>query len=282
MYEELTDKDLFQHIAEKVHKYCGIDLHSDKKRELIKGRLGRRVRELEFKNLREYFRYVDSDVSGKELAHMVDLLTTNHTHFFREKTHLDLLGSAFESRLQKTTGMLKYRIWSAVCSSGEEPYSIAMTLAEICPDLAKHDVKILATDISRTAVGKARAAIYDADLSQTIDLKILSKYFTKGGGQRERDVGLYSVIQDIRSLVSFAQLNLLDPWPMKGKFDAIFCRNVMIYFDTPTKERLVDRLTDYLSPDGSLYVGHSEGLVGICHQLKSVAPAVYKLKEDRK
>ena len=258
----------FEVIRDLVYDISGIDLRAGKE-GLVQSRLSKRLRKLGLADYDDYLALVESDSSGEELSHLIDLLTTNKTSFFREAQHLDylaerLLTPAFAERKP-------VRIWSAGCSSGEEPYSIAMVAKQV-PGGDRSDLRILATDLSTVVLARAKAALYEERHLDGVTPNILREYFqaVKQGKSR-----VYRVRDDLRAQVKFARLNLMDAWPMKGPFDAIFCRNVMIYFDKETQERLVSRFAGVLAPGGHLFVGHSESLSGIRHGLRYVRPAVY-------
>jgi chemotaxis protein methyltransferase CheR len=200
---------------------------------------------------------------------MVDVLTTNKTNFFRESEHLDYLRNEIITGLGKE----QIRIWSAGCSSGEEPYSIAITLCEAVPDIGKRDIKILATDISDRMMGQARQGLYDEETLKGMSLQLKHRYFEHAeAGISHR----YRVVPQLQSMVRFAKLNLMEEWPMRGLFDVIFCRNVMIYFDKPTQEKLVKRFWSQLRAGGYLMVGHSESLTFMAHDYRYIKPAVYQ------
>ena len=267
---KLSDKQ-FRHISNTVYKVSGIDLHQGKE-ELVKARLLKRLRHLRLANFERYLKYLEQDQSGLEVQSMVDVLTTNKTHFFRESEHLDFLKHEIVPKLDRE----RIRIWSAGCSSGEEPYSIAITLMEALPDIEKTDVKILATDISERMIAKAREGVYEQETLKTLPPQLYHKYFRILPSSQSRR---YQTIERVQARVSFAMLNLMEEWPMAGPFDVIFCRNVMIYFDKPTQERLVRRFWPLIKEGGYLMVGHSESLTFLSHEYRYVRPAVYqKLK----
>lgn len=199
---------------------------------------------------------------------MIDALTTHKTNFFREPEHFEFL----RSKALPTIKSDRIRIWSAGCSSGEEPFTIAITLLEELPDNHHMDVRILATDISITVLEKARQAEYEEDILGEVKPLVLQKYFTCARFKKPR---IYRLNPNAKSLVKFAQLNLMSEWPMKGPFDIIFCRNVMIYFDKPTQYRLIQRFGQLLRKGGYLFVGHSESLAVLSHPFHYVQPAVY-------
>jgi chemotaxis protein methyltransferase CheR len=260
----------FKHISEVVYRVSGIDLHQGKE-ELVKARLLKRLRHLKLHSFEKYLKYLDHDKSGQEIRAMVDVLTTNKTHFFREQEHLDFL----KSIVLPGIGESPLRIWSAGCSSGEEPYSIAMTVREALPDPDKRDIRILGTDISDRMLERARAGVYDQDMVKLLPAQLCQKYFECIQAKPSRR---YRVRPLIGSLVYFAKLNLMEEWPMSGPFDVIFCRNVMIYFDKPTQEKLVRRFWALLKDGGYLMVGHSESLTFLSHEYRYVRPAVYQKK----
>jgi len=266
--EELNTAQ-FNKIVDLVHRLCGIKLQEGKEM-LVQARLTKRLRELGLGKFEDYLEHVECDRSGGELSLMLDLLTTNKTSFFREMRHFEYLRRQVLPRL-KAPGK-KIRFWSAGCSSGEEPYSLAIQMREEIPDIDCRGVRILATDISTRMLDKARQATYPRDTLADVPAPLVQRYFTRVEGKAER---LYRVAESVSGMVQLARLNLLDPWPMKGPFDVILCRNVMIYFDRPTREALVSRFWELLQPGGHLFLGLSESLMGGTHGLRYVEPAVY-------
>lgn len=258
----------FDIISRLVYQVSGIDLHEGKE-ELVKARLIKRLRHLKIFGFDHYLKYLAKDKSGSEIRAMVDVLTTNKTNFFRESEHLDYLRDEIITGL----GNDQIRLWSAGCSSGEEPYSIAITLCEAIPDIGKCDIKILATDISDRMMEQARQGLYGEDTLKGMPPQLKRKYFQKA----EAGIGhRYRVVPLLQSMVCFAKLNLMDEWPMRGLFDVIFCRNVMIYFDKQTQEKLVKRFWSQLRAGGYLMVGHSESLTFMAHDYRYIKPAVYQ------
>jgi chemotaxis protein methyltransferase CheR len=257
----------FNQISEDVYRTCGIHLPGSKK-VLVKSRLAKRLRLLGLNDFTGYLDYVRQDASGREMSAMMEVLTTNKTCFFREAQHFDYLRLELLPQLRAQNRPI--RCWSAGCSSGEEPYTLAMLLQEELPQ--PYAAQILATDLSTRVLAKARAAIYEEELLSDVPVWLRQKYFTLVPGTPPRK---YQVLENIRALVRFARLNLMEPWPMKGPFDIIFCRNVMIYFDKPTQQTLVQRYTQLLRPGGLLFVGHAESLSALTHELRYVQPAVY-------
>ncbi|MDM7996887.1 MAG: protein-glutamate O-methyltransferase CheR [Acidobacteriota bacterium] len=275
IFQAVLHPEDFAQISQIVYKYSGIRLTHGKE-ELVRSRLIKRLRMLGLAGFDSYLQFIRDDRTSQELHTMIDALTTNKTSFFRENQHFDFMRTRIIPELRARGP--KVRIWSAGCSSGEEPYTIAMTLYEEWPQISQADVRILATDISSRILAKARSAEYEKEYLKDIPSEYLSKYFTLLGTAPTRTYG----IQDkIKKMIRFAQLNLMDTWPMKGPFDIIFCRNVMIYFDSATQGRLVRRFYDLLVPGGYLLVGHSESLVANSCGFKYVQPATYA-KEIRR
>lgn len=254
----------FGTIQRLLYETAGIALN-DAKRELVHSRLTRRIRRLGGGSISEYVDFVQTEEGRSELTEMVDILTTNKTSFFRESPHFDLLRRIARDRGPSARGMT---VWSAGCSSGEEAYTLAMVLAD-CP--SSDPARILATDISERVLERARAAIYGEDQVGPVPAEARQRHLKRGP-----EPGTWVVSDELRSMVRLGRLNLMGPWPMRGPFDAIFCRNVMIYFDTPTRQSLVQRFETLLPPGGFLFVGHSESLTALDHGLTYVQPAVYR------
>ncbi|MHC4945793.1 MAG: CheR family methyltransferase [Planctomycetota bacterium] len=271
--DELTEEQV-KNIAQMVKESTGINLHEGKT-ALIRARLAKRLRQLGLNSYRSYMQYLRADRSGDEFTYMLDSLSTNVTGFFREDAHFDYLARYYLSRAieRPRNGKRRMRIWSAGCSSGEEPYSIAIVLHETIPNLTTWDARILATDLSTRILSSARHGVYSRERVDSIPPFLRGKYFRC---IQQRPEKRYKVAGSLRGLVHFARLNLMGPWPMKGPFDVIFCRNVMIYFDKATQTRLINRYYDYLVPGGVLFMGHSESLAGIKHRFSFVQPAVYE------
>lgn len=230
----------------------------------MRARLAKRMRKLSIPDFSEYLELVGNSPARAEFGEMVDALTTNKTSFLRECAHFDYLRETVLPTLSNSV-----RIWSAGCSSGEEAYTLGMLLLDSNMLGAARDVRILATDISQRMLTTARAASYSADLMADVPADWQRRYWT-----RTLD-DAFVATQALRALVKFAPLNLMEQWPMRGPFDAIFCRNVMIYFDKQTQQRLVERFWSLLRPGGHLFVGHSESLTGTAHRFRYVQPAVY-------
>jgi chemotaxis protein methyltransferase CheR len=263
----LTAAD-FDAISRAVAEVAGIQLRAGKE-GLVRARLARRLRELGDRSFHDYLERVRADGSRRELAHMVDLLTTNKTSFFREAAHFDLLRERVLPEFGGAPGGL--RLWSAGCSSGEEAYTMAMVLRDALPDAAYAAARVLATDISARVLARARAGAYAEEQVADVPAELLRRHFTRDAAARGWAVGAA-----LRAPVRFAPLNLMGAWPMAGPFHAIWCRNVMIYFDKPTQAALVARFEALLAPGGYLCVGHSESLSAVGHGLAYVQPAAYR------
>lgn len=262
------NEEHFRKISEIVYRSSGINLKKGKE-ALVRARLAKRLRARGIFNVQAYLDYIESVEGSHEQALFIDVMTTNKTSFFREAEHFNYLRDQILPELKSR----RLRFWSAACSSGEEPYTLAIWLRENMADIDNRDVLILATDLSRRMLEKARLAVYPAEALQSLPSTQFKKYFSELNAQQERS---YRVDESIRKLVRLAWLNLLEPWPMKGPFNVIFCRNVMIYFDRPTQQRLIQRFYELLEPGGYLFVGHSEGLSSISHQFRYMRPATYR------
>ncbi len=271
----LTDKE-YNLLAKFIYDRSGINL-GDNKKELVKARLMKRIKFLRLESFRDYYEYLMADSTGEEIVKMLDAISTNVTSFFREKQHFKYLYSSALAEITSTKLSQKsnrIRIWSSACSSGEEPYTIAMIIHEFFQSLAGWDMKLLATDISTAALSLAKEGVYDREKTRIIPLTYLEKYFTKVFKDSRI---VYEVSQKLKDLIAFRRLNLMDEYfPFNGKFDIIFCRNVMIYFDKQTQEKLVNKFYRYLEPGGYLFIGHSESLIGTNLHMKPVAPAIYR------
>ena len=242
----------FRRIAAILYEDSGIHL-PEGKASLVFSRLSKRLRRLGLRSFRDYCALVSSPEGAPERQAMLSALTTNVTRFFREPHHFGDLGRHFADRwMEMARRGGRVRFWSAGCSSGEEAYSMAITVLSAMPDAAGHDVKILATDIDPLILERARAGVYSA---QSVEQRSPEQ---RDRWMRRRPEGDYAVAPEVRALVTFRELNLMATWPMKGPFQAIFCRNVAIYFDEASQERLWGRFGAYLAADGRLYIGHSE------------------------
>ena len=266
---EFTRED-FDYLRKIVTDTTGI-IADDDKYTMYYTRLARRVRKLGLKNFSEYRSYLNSH-RDTESIELVNSVTTNLTAFFRENHHFEFLAETIIGKA-KQRGDRKIRIWSAGCSTGEEPYSIAITLAENIPDYKSWDIKILATDIDSNVVKKASAGVYEINRVNGLDKVVLKKYFKKGTGKNS---GFVRVNPELRDMIRFDQLNLLHKWPINDIMDCIFCRNVVIYFDKPTKEKLVDRYAELIMDDGYLFMGHSESLYKSTEHFKLLGKTIYQ------
>jgi chemotaxis protein methyltransferase CheR len=267
METELNKKQ-FNKVSQLVYRLSGIKLGVGKE-ALVKARLVKRLRALGMGSFDEYLNHIENDEGGRELSRLIDVITTNKTGFFREIEHFNYLRENILPELKKP----RIRFWSAACSSGEEPFSLAILLRNEVPNIDSRDVKILATDISTTMLEKASDPVFREEDLQDLPVSVLKKYFAL---MRKEWPRTYRIKDNIRAMVKFAWLNLLGPWPMKRPFNIIFCRNVMIYFDKPTQQRLIKRFWHLLEPGGYLFVGHAEGLSSISHKFRYVRPATYR------
>jgi len=252
----LTDKE-FGFICDYVYNVTGIVL-GESKREMVYRRLSRVIRERKIDTFSEYCQILEANPEA-EKSFFINSITTNLTSFFRENHHFDFLrDKAFPELLHKNASTKRIRIWSSASSTGEEPYSLAITTVEsFANKLNSWDVKILATDIDSDVLTKAKAGVYDFKRIEDLPNNVRSRYFIKGTGLNENKV---KVIPEVKELLTFKQLNLLHEWPMTGTFDVIFCRNVIIYFDKKTQQELFARYYELLAPGGYLMLGHSENL----------------------
>lgn len=265
------------HLFQGLVKSCtGIAL-SEQKRHLICSRLGKRLRALGLTSFGAYYDHLSAGTDQAELEQFVNAITTNKTDFYRERRHFEFLEQeivpALKARAART-GERRIRIWSAGCSSGEEPYTIAITLRETIANLLAWDVRILASDIDTAVLGQAAQAIYQDERVAEIPKPLLKRYFLKGTGLQ---AGFVQVSPEIRNLVAFRRINLLEEsWPIRTLFDCIFCRNVIIYFDKPTQGCLMERFATFLKDDGYLFLGHSESLIGVSDQFTLLRNTIYR------
>lgn len=271
-----VSRALFCKFQRLIYEESGIWL-GEHKHALLTGRLAKRLRLFGLESMQEYFHLVTQADQQHERAVMIDCITTNQTHFFREVRHFEfLVQQVFPGwQRQATSGERKQhlRVWSAGCSSGEEPYSLAMLLAKHFPAEQGWEAEVLATDICTRVLEKARSGIYPIEKSKEIPPEFLREFMLKGrGDQRE----MMKVHPDLHRCVRFARVNLhADSYPILGSFDLIFCRNVLIYFDQNSKEKAIAGILRHLSPTGLLVVGHSEHLGAVSPVLKTVAPTIY-------
>jgi len=266
-----SDAD-FRSLVQLAREQAGIAL-SDSKRNLVYTRVSRRLRALGFTAFRDYRAYLSENAG--ELERFINALSTNLTKFFRESHHFDHFRSHVVTPFINNArgGDGRFRVWSAGCSTGEEPYSIACVLAHEIPAGARHDIRVLATDIDTDVLGKAARGVYPADAFESVPPRYRDCFEPAGDARNAEDL---RATEDIRSLIAFRRLNLIEPWPFRGKFDAIFCRNVMIYFDNATKASLIERFIQRINPGGFLYIGHSESFHGSHPELQLVGRTTYR------
>lgn len=271
---EYTDSDYYR-LSELAHKYAGINF-MEAKRELVYGRLQKRVRSHNMKSFKQYCDYLEADQSSDEMRHFINAITTNVTSFFRENHHFEYLYNVIFPEIvleNEEVSKRTLRIWSAGCSSGKEPYSIAMVLRECIPDIDSWDARILATDLDSDILSVAKQGVYPADQIDGISPERRKRWFKRGQGANANTVRIDSAVRD---LVHFKQLNLIDDWPMKGVFDCVFYRNVAIYFARESQIQIVDRIANHLKTGGYLIVGHSESLFGVTKRFESIGHTIYR------
>ncbi len=269
---------LFTRFQQLIYQESGIWL-GDHKHALLTGRLARRLRLLALNSMKEYFELVAQPDQMHERAVMIDCITTNETHFFREPRHFEFLIQQVFPKLHEEAAAgqrpKRVRVWSAGCSSGEEPYSLAMLLLKHFPSEAGWDLEVLGTDICTRVLEEARMAIYPLEKAKDIPPELLRAYMLKGRGEQKK---VMKASPELHRVVRFARVNLHgDSYPVMGSFDLIFCRNVLIYFDQKSKEKVVAGIARHLSTTGFLIVGHSEHLGSILPNLKTVAPTIHCL-----
>jgi chemotaxis protein methyltransferase CheR len=265
------DRGTFQRIREIVYRASGIVLNDDKA-TLVAGRLGRRMRDLGFNTPRDYLSHLERDRSGAELTQLLDAMSTNVTSFFREADHFEFIRQLYARWLK--AGQRRFRVWSAAASSGEEPYTLSMSLLEQGAD-PRIDLRILATDISTAILSRAIDGVYAERAVEQIPRALLSRYFKRELSDANEEAN-YVATDVLKQPLIFRHLNLAElPFRLRGPLDLILCRNVMIYFDTGLRAKLVAEFARLLKPGGCLIVSHSESLVGIESNLKMVRPSVY-------
>lgn len=262
----------FECLTKLVKQRTGIAL-APNKRDMVYGRLARRLRSLDMTTFRQYCEFLQSPKGDEEVFAFINALTTNLTRFFREPHHFEHLASTVLARKIKqarTSHERHIRVWSAGSSSGEEPYSVAMTLMNSVPDIARWDARVLATDIDTNMLDKCRSGSYGLQDAETIPEDLYHRFVKPVSDTEVR------MAAPVRNLVVFKRLNLMDRWPMKGPFDAIFCRNVAIYFDKPTQKALFERFADLLDGNGFLYVGHAENLLNVTDRFRLIGKTIYQ------
>lgn len=268
-----TDED-FQYLARLVNERTGIVL-GDHKRNMVYSRLARRLRSLHLKNFSDYRSLLNGPTGDSEAINFVNAITTNLTAFFREGHHFEhLRDEVLKPLAASPPAGRRLRIWSAACSGGQEPYSIAMVMKDVLPESQQWDAKILATDIDTNMLDRASDGIYKAEELEKIPALYRKKYvLTEGRNSQGESITMAPALKEC---IRFNKINLLENWPMKGPFDVIFCRNVVIYFDKDTQRTLFNRIADILKPDGWLYIGHSENLFKVCDRFSLNGRTIYQ------
>lgn len=270
---EIKDEE-FNKLRSLIYKNIGINL-TEEKRTLLMGRLQKTLKSLNFTNFSQYYDYLVADKTGNALSNLANTISTNHTFFWREKEHFDFFQSTALPEIAaraKQSNSNDIRIWCAGCSTGEEPYTLGFTMMEFFgQEYKKWDAGVLATDISAKVLDYAIKGVYPADRVKMLPDKLINKYFYK-----TKD-GDYEVKDELKREITYRRFNLMNhKFPFKKRFDAIFCRNVMIYFDNPTRETLVNKFYDLLVPGGYLFIGHSESLNRNATKFAYIQPALYK------
>lgn len=270
---ELSDQD-FKKFQKKIYELSGIHM-SDVKKALIAGRLLKRLRHYDLKSYGDYYAMIDNPANKVELQVMVNLLTTNVTSFFRESQHFDYITQTLLPEFKNSGSHETFRVWSAASSSGEEPYTLAMVLAEFFG--ATGNWEVLGSDINETMLQNAQEAVYAMDKAQSIPPQLFKKYCKI---IKKDDEEFFQIDENLKRRVKFQKVNLIQKYPALGSFHLILVRNVLIYFDVPTKQKIVADLSQLLKKEGYLFVGHSESLETLKHGLKLVKPTVYRRNEN--
>jgi len=266
---DFKDKD-FNRVKTIVYDYAGIDLNESKK-NLVYNRLSKRIRFLNMQTVSEYLDFVEAQGEA-EFVHLINAITTNLTFFFRENHHFEyLINTVIPGLVSQNSAKKKIRIWSAGCSTGEEPYSIAIALKEAVP--MGWDAKVIDTDLDSNVVNTGQRGVYKDDRLKGVSEERKTRWFLKGSGSQE---GYVKVKPELQDIIEFGQLNLMDEWPLKDAIDVIFCRNVVIYFDKPTQSKLFNRYADRLPNNGHLFIGHSESLYKVCDRFELLGQTIYK------
>uniref|UniRef100_Q31HM0 Chemotaxis protein methyltransferase n=1 Tax=Hydrogenovibrio crunogenus (strain DSM 25203 / XCL-2) TaxID=317025 RepID=Q31HM0_HYDCU len=266
---DFTEQD-FTRVKTLVYDFAGIDLN-DSKKNLVYNRLAKRIRFLELNSFKQYLSFVEEQ-GESEFVHLINAITTNLTFFFREDHHFEYLAhTVIPSILERNKSSKKIRIWSAGCSTGEEPYSLAIVLKETVP--AGWDARVLATDLDTNVVETGRTGVYKMDRLKGVSDARKKRWFLKGSGSMEGNV---RVKPELQQIIDFGQINLMNEWPIKEAIDVIFCRNVVIYFDKETQARLFDRYANLLPDNGHLFIGHSESLYKVCDRFELLGQTIYK------
>ena len=266
---DFTEAD-FQRVKKIVYDFAGIDLN-DSKKNLVYNRLAKRIRFLGQDSFKHYLNYVEEQ-GESEFIHLINSITTNLTFFFRENHHFEYLAeTVIPELLKQKASSRKIRVWSAGCSTGEEPYSLAIVLKETVPE--GWDAKVIATDLDSNVVQTGMTGVYKVDRLKGVSDARRNRWFLKGEGSKS---GFVKTKPELQSIIEFGQLNLMDEWPLNSEIDVIFCRNVVIYFDKPTQSKLFNRYADKLPQGGHLFVGHSESLYKVCDRFDLLGQTIYK------
>jgi chemotaxis protein methyltransferase CheR len=263
----------FKRLSELIQGYSGIKMPSNK-RTMLEGRLRRRMRATHIGSLNEYCRYLfDADGLESEIVHLIDAVTTNKTEFFREPAHFKFMQTHALPAIAKTDRR-KIKVWSAACSTGAEPYTLAMVLEEHRRALGRQDYSILCTDLCTQVLGQAVAGVFSEAMIEPVSMDLRRRYIMRAKDGRR---GQVRIVPELRSMLSFARLNLMDDaYPIDTDMDMIFCRNILIYFDKPTQSKVLRRLCEHLRPGGYLFLGHSESIVGIDLPVVQIANTVFQ------
>lgn len=261
----------FERVRSVVHAHAGIHL-ADSKQNLVYNRLARRLRVLGFEDFQSYLSYVEGPGKDEEFTHLINAITTNLTFFFRENHHFEFLTQElFPALIKKNADTRKVRIWSAGCSTGEEPYSLAIVAKESFP--AGWDVRIDASDLDTNVVETGKEGVYSIEALKGVTQDRVKRWFLRGSGANG---GMVKIKSELKEIIRFQQVNLMNDWPWSEPFDIIFCRNVVIYFDKPTQQRLFARYHQALKSDGHLFIGHSESLYKVSEQFKLLGKTIYQ------
>jgi len=276
--DDLTE-ELFNKICKYVYEKARITLGKNKM-ELVRARFGKVIRQRRMSGFHEYYQWMSSDTTGEALREVMDAISTNLTSFFRENDHFVFMSKVMIPQIQQSGaragGKIRLRGWSAGCSTGEEVYTMAMTISESVQRREEWDVKLLATDLNTEVVAHGQHGVYGKDRITGIPPNLVKKYLDPVTDEKGKPA--YRMKEQLRRMVTFRHLNLFSEWPFRNKFNYIFCRNVMIYFDRPTQEGLINKYYDVLAPGGYLFIGHSESLSGVNHRFEYVKPTIYMRK----
>ena len=269
---------LFQRFATLAYEKAGIAIKPGKE-ALVSARVAKRLRALSIPDAESYLRYLEEDSTGEEMACFLDVISTHFTSFYREPDHFELLAAEVARRLAE--GQRRLRLWSAASSTGEEPYTMAMTALEVKGG-AQADLKILATDIAVDTLRQAQEGCYALQKIEPVPEKLRTRWFTRRADPNDPEGSIWQATEALKQRVAFRRLNLAEPpFPMSGPFDVVFCRNVLIYFDQRTRQRLIGAIDGLIRPGGLLCIGHTETLSGIDTALRLERPSIFRKPEER-